>query len=328
MRSESVKGYRYVHLSLIDKDFTYPVHRLVGLTFIHNPDPKNKTEINHIDGDKSNNDMSNLEWCTRSENILHAYQTGLIKKTCGEDSHLAKISASQVHSVCLLLSENKLTIQKISIITGVPVDSIRVILAGKQWKDIGNKYDLSKYTIKANTKVNEDIVNSICQLLQENELTINEIANILNTTYGVVYWIYKGRNWKNISKNYDFSKYDKLKFEGYSTEEDAKQICELLANTNLSFEEIAKIVKVKLSTVSSIRYGNSFQNISKNYDFHNRDINIRVVTEDQVRNICKLLEERKYTLKEIAENCNTTISMVRHIKYKETWQHISKDFNF
>lgn len=53
-----------------------PVHRIVATTFIPNTDSK-KIFVNHKDGDKQNNDVSNLEWVTPSENCTHAYQTGL-----------------------------------------------------------------------------------------------------------------------------------------------------------------------------------------------------------------------------------------------------------
>lgn len=54
-------------------------HRLVALTFIENNYPDTKIQVNHIDGDKSNNVLSNLEWMTPSENDLHAFKTGLKK---------------------------------------------------------------------------------------------------------------------------------------------------------------------------------------------------------------------------------------------------------
>lgn len=68
----SVDGYKKVRLSYngVGKDVF--VHRLVAKTFIPNPD--NKPQVNHIDGDKSNNRISNLEWVTAGENQKHSYR--------------------------------------------------------------------------------------------------------------------------------------------------------------------------------------------------------------------------------------------------------------
>lgn len=66
------KGYARVSLG---KRKTLAVHRLVAKSFI--PNPQNKPQVNHIDGNKQNNCVENLEWCTNQENQIHAIKTGL-----------------------------------------------------------------------------------------------------------------------------------------------------------------------------------------------------------------------------------------------------------
>jgi hypothetical protein len=73
------RGYLRLGLSGNGKVRYDSVHRLVAETFI--PNPKNLPEVNHIDGNKLNNRVENLEWVTKGENQAHAYKTGLRKTT-------------------------------------------------------------------------------------------------------------------------------------------------------------------------------------------------------------------------------------------------------
>lgn len=68
-------GYKSITLSFNGKRKTYLVHRLVAEAFIDNP--LNKETINHIDGNKTNNAVSNLEWATVKENQTHKWRIGL-----------------------------------------------------------------------------------------------------------------------------------------------------------------------------------------------------------------------------------------------------------
>ena len=75
-KSIAKTGYEVV---LLHKDGSYKtktIHRLVAKAFIPNPD--NRPIVNHLDGNKRNNRVTNLEWCTQKRNVQHAYEIGLV----------------------------------------------------------------------------------------------------------------------------------------------------------------------------------------------------------------------------------------------------------
>lgn len=85
------QGYHTVHLCNKGKVKTHFIHRLVAEAFL---DKTVNTEVNHIDGDKQNNHVQNLEWVTHSENKLHALKLGLADS--GERHKNSKLTDAQV----------------------------------------------------------------------------------------------------------------------------------------------------------------------------------------------------------------------------------------
>lgn len=84
-------GYCVCALSKNNKLNSYPVHRLIAFAWLGFP-PIGKYEINHIDGNKQNNNISNLEWSNRTDNLNHAIKMGLMRYNYGENNCNSKFS--------------------------------------------------------------------------------------------------------------------------------------------------------------------------------------------------------------------------------------------
>ena len=105
------------------------LHRIIAMAFIDNP--KNKREVNHIDGNSSNNNIENLEWVSSSENTLHSYCTGLQKR--GENFYSAKLSEKEAIEIINAYRLGVFSQSVISKAYGVSKSTIKDLLAGRNW---------------------------------------------------------------------------------------------------------------------------------------------------------------------------------------------------
>lgn len=124
------KGYQYVNLSVgRTKSIKWYIHRLVGFHFI--PNPENKPQINHIDGNPSNNVVENLEWVTNEENQCHAVLNNLHFQ--GETHKDSKFTNESVKLLPKLI-EIGFSVVDINKLTGVATQNIKKIINGITWR--------------------------------------------------------------------------------------------------------------------------------------------------------------------------------------------------
>lgn len=117
-----------------EKQTSYFIHRLLAINFI--PNPENKPCINHIDSNRLNNNLENLEWCTYSENNKHAYKSGMQIKTFGETHNQTILNESQVIEIRNKYVKNIYTMKMLSKEYGVSVGAIQAVIIKKSWSHI------------------------------------------------------------------------------------------------------------------------------------------------------------------------------------------------
>lgn len=126
-------GYEKVRLVSLDGRHTYSVHRLILESF--NPvDNMELLQVNHKDGNKRNNNLTNLEWTTCAENIRHACNNNLRHVQKGENNNQAKLSENDVKEIIKLLLEKELTQKEIGLKFNVTEDAIGAIKNKHNWK--------------------------------------------------------------------------------------------------------------------------------------------------------------------------------------------------
>ena len=155
---EATNGYMRVNLRRGDEPYEKPktrsVHRLVAEAFI--PAISGKDYVNHIDGNKKNNDVSNLEWCTASENISHAVGIGLLCCDYQEMNRLSYKKSKESHQT----TEYRKKMQKINAEIGLTKTVLQIDADGRILNKFKNCYEAARFLFGENT--NKDRLISRC----------------------------------------------------------------------------------------------------------------------------------------------------------------------
>lgn len=123
------KNYPYWYVQLGKYTKTMSVHRVVALTFI--PNPNKYPEVNHIDGNGLNNNLNNLEWCTKSQNIQHSWNMG--KRVFL--SPTAKLTSEEIFEIRCLRYYGA-TFKTIAISFGISVSQAHKVWTRMSWPNV------------------------------------------------------------------------------------------------------------------------------------------------------------------------------------------------
>lgn len=129
------KGYLIVSLSINGKRTSKAIHRILAECFIPNPD--NLSDVDHVDGNRQNNAISNLRWLTHGENIEHSYNLSNRSAT-GENNSRCETTEEEVREICRLLSAGYMP-SKIRDL-GFDYGRVRAIKRRQNWTHISKYY--------------------------------------------------------------------------------------------------------------------------------------------------------------------------------------------
>ena len=132
VRTHTATGRVYLNITFMGKTKSVLVNRIVALRYL--PNPLNLPEVNHIDGVKAHNAVTNLEWASRSEQERHAFATGL-KSTRGSQNSNAKLTSGQVLEIRQKAEAGK-TNPELAKEYGVATSTIRGVIERKTWSHL------------------------------------------------------------------------------------------------------------------------------------------------------------------------------------------------
>lgn len=242
----SKKGYPSVRLTINGKGVSKVVHRLVAKTFIPNPD--DLPQVNHIDGNKENNSVENLEWCTNEYNMSHSWEIGLRKPLKGNEIGTSKLLEHEVIDIY----ESEGNSYKLSKKYNVSTSLINLIKSDKVWSHVTKNKTKGRQPLN-NLRNNKFSLEEVCDIYEKDGKN-KDIAHAYNVPESTIRSIRNGNSYKDITKN--------LK-KGRNTNRLTEDEVKYIYLTNDSVKQIKNKVSVSESIISEIKNNNSYKNITK-----------------------------------------------------------------
>mgnify|MGYP002753608007 CR=1 FL=1 len=200
-RTLSLEKERYPSVSISDNNKqikNHHIHRLVAEMFI--PNPENKKCVNHIDGNKQNNVVTNLEWVTYKENTQHALKNNLLNPPVGERSSGAIYTESQVLEAINLLSTGK-TNKEVADVTNINERCISDIRNKKRWSYLWNTDKTRGISIPQGDdgrfKPKIPLETRIEIIKDSKTLAVKDLAKKYNLEQSVASRVKSGKYWKD-----------------------------------------------------------------------------------------------------------------------------------
>ena len=192
-KSLNRSGYAKVQLYNNRVKKSLAVHTIIANVFLGERLPGN--QVNHKDGDKTNAQLSNLEYVTPAENMQHAAATGLLSPPIGERNGMSKIKEEDIPKIIEYLAEGILSQEEIAAMFNVSRTTISHIKLSVNWKHATKDSEMD-FTFRC--KSIERNVPEIRRLLASGKITQKEIAAKFGCDQSTISDIKTGISWGNI----------------------------------------------------------------------------------------------------------------------------------
>lgn len=219
LKSEAPYYKANLQVRINNKNYSdvFLVHRLMMASF-YPIDNMEVMLVNHKDGNKLNDELENLEWVTNSENIIHAYKTGLFKPIYGEKHCCATLTERDVQDIVKLLLSRKYTHKEIANKIGTTVSIVDSIAARGSWKHITESVDMSSLKQRLPKRFSFDDIEGCCEYFERhpkesfisirrhclNALNYINYNNIDESSLNSIRKLYLKERYTSISSKYNF----------------------------------------------------------------------------------------------------------------------------